>query len=362
MPKESDIIAHIRKRAGAVEGLRVGIGDDAAVIETRGATDVLACCDVSVEGVHFRRAWATPKLIGRKALAVTLSDIAAMGGAPRYALVSVALPRAAEATLAAALMEGIFALADESGVTIIGGDTSSSPDSLFLDTIVIGECASNKAVTRGGAQTDDLIFVTGSLGASALGLALLEQGYRFDESVIENGEVKPAEQGVQNKMVTAHDTIHADEKLFQAHCQQAMRKHLRPEPRWQFGRALGESGLATAMIDVSDGFSTDLWHILEESNCGAQIQAARMPLAAGVSELAQSLPEVTALHRALHSGEEYELLFTARGENQSAVFALAAALRLPVTLIGKITRSRELLIEGEGTVEVLLPAGYEHQI
>ena len=348
MPNESEIIANIRRKTRALDDVIIGIGDDAAVIKHQGATDLLACCDVSVEGIHFQMDWTTAKLIGRKSLAVTLSDVAAMGGAARYALVSIALPHTSNERLADEIMQGVFEIADESGVAIIGGDTSSSRDSLFIDTSVIGECARGQAVTRGGARAGDLIFVTGSLGASALGLLLLEQGYRLKDCADENSNPPGLEEEGKD--------------LWNAMRQQAMKKHLIPEPRLLFGKAIGELGLATAMIDVSDGLSTDLSHILEESNCGATIRAELMPIANCLRKLARAMPEINLLNLVLHSGEEYELLFTAPGDNQRAIVDIAATLKLPVIAIGRITQGRESHLERGGKVELLLPSGYEHKI
>lgn len=339
MPKESEIISQIRRKARPVDGLIVGIGDDAAVIKQNGASDLIACCDISVEGIHFRTEWSTPHLIGRKALAVTLSDVAAMGGTPRFAMISIALPPTAEDKFAGHLMQGIFSIAEASDVAIIGGDTSSSRDSLFIDTSVIGECAKEQAVTRGGARVDDLIFVTGSLGASALGLALLEQGYRLQALGEEDAK-----------------------DLLAVSRQQAIKKHLIPEPRLRFGKMLGASGLATAMIDVSDGLSTDLAHILEESNCGATVRADVLPIDNCLRRLVRVMPEINLLNLVLHSGEEYELLFTARSENQRAIAEIAAACNLPVKTIGRITQGKYSHLEREGKVELLLPSGYEHKI
>jgi thiamine-monophosphate kinase len=348
MAKESEIISNLRRKTRPVDDVLVGIGDDAAVIKHPGTTDLIACCDVSVEGVHFQMDWTTPKLLGRKALAVTLSDVAAMGGRARFAMVSIALPENSQETLAEEIMQGIFEMADESGVTIIGGDTSSSRDSLFIDTSVIGECAKGQAVTRGQAKVDDLIFVTGSLGASALGLLLLEQGYRWDEGVEGNSSAPQSQEAAKD--------------VWEAMRQQAMKKHLIPEPRLLFGKTIGELGLATAMIDVSDGLSTDLAHILEESNCGATLRAELMPIANCVRKLSRVMPEINLLNLVLHSGEEYELLFTAPGDNQRAILEVAAAFHLPVIAIGQITRGRQSHLERGGQVELLLPSGYEHTI
>jgi thiamine-monophosphate kinase len=339
MPKESEIISHIRRQAHTVDDLVVGIGDDAAVIKHSGATDLIACCDVSVEGVHFRTDWTTPNLIGRKALAVTLSDVAAMGAVPRFAMISIALPHTSDEGFASDLMQGIFDIAESSEVAIIGGDTSGSRDSLFIDTSVIGECAKGQAITRSGANVGDLIFVTGSLGASALGLLLLEQGYRLQA---------PGEDDAKDILTVAR--------------QRAMTRHLIPEPRLRFGKTLGACGLATAMIDVSDGLSTDLAHILEESNCGATVRADVLPIDNCLRQLVRVMPEINLLNLVLHSGEEYELLFTARSENQRAIAEIASALRLPVKAIGQITQGRQSHLEREGKVELLLPSGYEHKI
>ncbi len=330
MPKESEIISRIRARAGASERVTVGIGDDAAVIKAREANDLIACSDLSVEGIHFRIEWSEARLIGRKALAVSLSDVAAMGGEARYAMISVALPSSLSTEFIDELFQGFFDIADACGVSIVGGDTSASIDRLFIDAAVIGECRSGRAVTRAGAHAGDLIYVTGSLGASALGLSLLEQGRRLD------GETDDSREGCALR--------------------EALIKHLRPEPRMEAGKAIGEAGLATAMIDISDGLSTDLWHILDESHCGAIIHAVDIPIADGVKLLA---PE-DALRFALHGGEEYELLFTAPLDAQAKVEELSNALSLPITLIGEITAGEGLRLERDGAYERLRPAGYEH--
>jgi thiamine-monophosphate kinase len=310
--------------------VRVGIGDDAAVINTGGPTDLIACSDLMVEGVHFRREWGEPRLIGHKSLAVTLSDVAAMGGAPKFAMVSIALPPRLSHDFAEQVFQGIFDLADSCGVSIIGGDTSSSRDSLFIDTSVIGECAIGRAVTRRGAEAGDIICVTGELGASALGLLLLEQGVRLD--------------GRDEDITT----------------RRALMKHLAPEPRLKTGRAIGEMNLATAMIDVSDGLSTDLWHILDESLCGAIIHADAIPIDQSV--LSAEALEIDPLSFALNSGEEYELIFTVRPENRRRVSELSNALGVTITAVGEIVAGGGLRLERDGTLEPVSASGYEHMI
>jgi thiamine-monophosphate kinase len=333
MPGESEIISRLRKRARVTDGVVLGIGDDAAVIKTTSGKDLIASCDLMVEGVHFRTEWTPPRLLGRKALAVTLSDVAAMGGVPKFAMMSVALPHWCSSEFADALFEGMLQLADASGVAIIGGDTSSSRDSLFIDVSVIGECERGKAITRGGAKIGDRIYVSSSLGGSALGLSMLESGFRLDDSQDVSGARR-----------------------------EAVLKHLSPEPQLKLGRALGEAGLATAMIDISDGLSTDLWHILDESGVGAIINAASIPIADCVLAAASSTPGIDALSLALHGGEEYELLFTSSAENQEPISALARTLDITISAIGEIVAHRSLHLKRDGTIESVSPAGYEHEI
>lgn len=331
MPNESQIISRLKDLSRVDKRVLVGIGDDAAVIKSAdgpGERDLLACCDLMVEGVHFRAEWTPPRLLGARALAVNLSDIAAMGGVPRFAMVSIALPHKFSTEFIDEVFQGLFALAEASGVSIIGGDTSSSPDSFFIDVSVIGECASGKAITRGGANIGDSIYVSGSLGASALGLALLEEGRRLGDG---------------------------------SDFQDALLKHLKPEPRLSLGRAL-EAGLATAMIDISDGLSTDLWHLLDESKCGAVIHAGAIPIADCVRRNSPSAPTRDHLQLALNSGEEYELMFTARPDNAARIEEVSNALVVPITRIGEVVAGAELQIETGERLESLPRSGYEHVI
>lgn len=332
MPSESEIISRI-KQARSRGDVLIGIGDDAAVLKNTSETDLLACCDLMVEGVHFRLDWTTPRMLGAKALAVNLSDIAAMGGVPKFAMISVALTSRCSAEFVDELFGGIEELADEHGVSIIGGDTSSSRDSLFLDLSVIGECETGKAITRRGAKTGDKIYVSGSLGASALGLSLLKEGSRLEDS-----------------------KDRSDAK------QQAILKHLAPEPRLKLGRAIGEAGLATSMIDISDGLSTDLWHILDESHAGALIHAEAVPIADCVLSLSRGTQGIDPLRLAPDGGEDYELLFTVRPGSEKQLKALAETLGTRITAIGEIVDDTHLSIERSGAIELVERSGYEHLI
>ncbi len=333
MPGELEIISRIRQRARATPLLRVGIGDDAAVIKPRGNTDLIACCDLMVEDVHFRRRWGEARLIGRKSLAVTLSDVAAMGGSPLFAMVSLALPGGLSTEFVDRLLEGVFESAERADVSVIGGDTSSSPGPLFIDTTVIGECEPGRAVTRAGASEGDRIFVTGSVGSSALGLLLLERGH-----------------------VLSDLSSPADWR------RDAILKHLDPEPRSSLGRLIGESGIATAMIDISDGLTTDLSHILEESGCGAVIDAEAIPVADTVAAFASESSEIDPVSFSLGGGEEYELLFTARPAARANIDALAAESGIAITEIGEIVAGKKLQLKLGSKTETIEPSGYEHEI
>lgn len=328
MPTESQIISHLKKLSRVDERVLIGIGDDAAVIKSSSARDLLVCCDLMVEGVHFRAEWTPPRLLGRKALAVNLSDIAAMGGVPKFAMVSVAVPHKFSSEFIDDVFQGLFELADASSVSIVGGDTSSSPDSLFIDVSIVGDCSSGKAVTRRGAKVGDLIYVSGSLGGSALGLSLLEAGVRLDD---------------------------------QSDFYPALLKQLSPEPRLTLGRAIGEAGLATAMIDISDGLSSDLWHLVDESNCGAVINADAIPIMECVRR-SPNAPTKFPLQFALKSGEEYELLFTATPEKSVEIAELSKAAAVPITRIGEIVTTGGLRLSSGDCMEALPRSGYEHVI
>lgn len=334
MPAESEIVSRLRNIARITDEVVVGIGDDAAVIRAAGGKDLIACCDLMVEGVHFRSEWTPPRLLGRKALAVNLSDVAAMGAIPKFAMISLAVPPAFGSDFIDELFKGLFELANASGVSIIGGDTSSSRDSLFIDVSVIGECETGRAVTRQGANIGDTIYVSGSLGASALGLLLLEGGFRLDDS----------------------------KEASDATGLRAVLKHLAPEPQLELGRALGEAGLATAMIDISDGLSSDMRHIIDESGCGAIIHAEAIPIADCVNSIAANKSGTDPLRLALHGGEEYELLFTVRPEDRQRIAELSTASGVALTAVGEIVESGGLQLEREGALEPVQAIGYEHRI
>jgi thiamine-monophosphate kinase len=314
---EFERIAEIRRRTARRSAfVALGVGDDAALLSPSEGFESAVSADLLVEGVHFRLDWTTPELLGHKALAVSLSDLAAMGAIPRAALFGVAVPAECESEFVLRLYDGILALADRFGVVVVGGDTSSSPGPVVIDSVVIGEVERGRAMRRSGARASDELWVSGTPGLSALGLSLLRSGTSHDAST-----------GVE------HDAIQA---------------HLAPEPRIALGRALVELGLARAAIDVSDGLSSDVRHLCDESGVGVVIDAA-------------SLPSIRTPEDALHGGEAYELLFAAEPGAERALRALSDTLSVPLTRIGKFDGLPASVLLDSGSGRSTLPAkGWDH--
>ena len=330
-----------------------GIGDDAAVIRNpRTGVDTVVTADLLVEDVDFRLSTTTPRLLGHKALAVSLSDVAAMGARPRFALLSVGAPAHIWASsFLDEFYEGFFGLADAHGVALVGGDVSrvgergakSGRAPLVIDSIVLGEVKSGRAVMRAGARPGDLIYVTGSLGGAAAGLRLLEEGLRLRGGLTAKSTTAESVQGRQ-RGVSLSDAR-----------QRLIVRQLRPAPRVAWGRLLGEERLASSMIDLSDGLSSDLAHLCRESRVGARLDAARLP----VDPHASRVYPADALDLALGGGEDFELLFTVAPRRAKR---LPDELEgVPVTRVGEVTDrgGKVLLIEGSRE-RVLTPAGFTH--
>jgi len=358
MPQEAEIISRMRRRSRPSDRVAVGIGDDAAVLRTRQGQDLLACCDLLVEGIHFRREWCEPAIIGRKALAVNLSDIAAMGGVPQHAMISVAFPPSSSMDFVESFFSGIQRLADETGVSIVGGDTSRSPGPLFIDISVIGECESGRHVSRAGARPGNLIYVSGALGGSKRGLEWLLQFDASTQSAANrNSRFFSEAAGLNESLASGF----ASRELSSINA--AIRRHLWPEPRLKLGAELGSRRLATAMIDISDGLSTDLSHILEESGCGCLLRGASIPIATYLRNSAvPAHDEIDPLELALHGGEEYELLFTCDSSRVQEVEAVGASAGVTVTAIGEIRKEDGMHLERNGALVPLVPRGFQHTI
>lgn len=335
---EFDFIQKIRTVAqrGTAPDLVHGIGDDAAVFKSLAGNDVVISTDLLVEDVDFHRDTTRADLLGHKALAVSLSDLAAMGARPRWALLSLGVPDVVwESEFVDDFYSGFFELAERYGVHLIGGDTSRTPDKIVIDSIAIGECPENRAVFRVGAKPGDQIFVTGFLGDAAAGLRLIERGVRLH--VPETEEPTP-------------DENHPIARL--------LLRQLRPEPRVGWGLLVGEQKLATAMIDLSDGLSSDLNHLCKESKVGALIDAASIPIDPLVKELS-GRRALDPLMLALHGGEDFELLFTVSPENIAKLPTRVDGISL--TRIGEIKEASAGVQISEGSrTWTLEPGGWEH--
>jgi thiamine-monophosphate kinase len=290
------------------------IGDDCAVLATAPGTQTLVTTDFSIEGVHFRRQWHPADSVGHRCLTRGLSDIAAMGGEPFAAFLSLALPEELPQRWADQFFDGLLGIAKESGVTLAGGDLSQSPCGVLADITVVGTVAEGKAILRSTASPGDRIFVSGELGAP---FALLEQMYA------------------------------SPDRRFRAASYPA---HFYPQAQLALARFLGERQMASAMIDISDGLSIDLARLCRASRVGAVLQENAIPIAS------LNRHEVELRH-ALHGGDEYQLLFTVPQGRRLPKEYKGVAL----SLIGYITEGEEISIEHEnGYVTELEPEGWQH--
>ncbi|HMD85009.1 MAG TPA: thiamine-phosphate kinase [Terriglobia bacterium] len=316
---EADFIAWIRRRAPRrVAGLTLGIGDDAALVDVPPGRELILTTDMSIEGVHFTSILHPPQAVGHRALARSLSDIAAMGGTPRYSLISLAASRRTGRAWLEGFFDGLFALARRFAVVVIGGDTALVNGPIAIDVIVAGEVPRGRALRRSGAKPGDRIFVSGRLGMAALGLRLLPSRTRVR---------KPVERA-------------------------AIRAHLFPQPQCALGRFLSEHHLASALMDLSDGLSIDLRRLCDASRVGAGLLADRIPT--------PPIPDaVDALGLALHGGEDYQLLFTVSAAKASKIPRQFG--RIPLHCIGEICASRGIdMVTSDGKTLPVETLGYDH--
>ena len=297
------------------------IGDDCAVLPMSNTKDLLLTADMLVEEVDFRLKWTTPEFLGHKSVAVSLSDIAAMGGTPRWAMISIALPESLWKTdFLDRFYTGWHDLARMHAVELVGGDISRADGAVVIDSIVGGDVVKGSAICRSGASIGDPIFITGFLGGAAAGLSLLENGERFDQNA---------------SPVTRHLLL----------------RQLQPLPQVQTANILQQYALPTSMLDISDGLSSDLTHILLASDAGARLVAEDIPIDPAVA----GFPQGEALKMALHGGEDYELLFTVNKEN------ISKAKDLGFHHIGEVTSNVgiiELICDNQSSI--LISKGYRH--
>ncbi|MEZ2348764.1 thiamine-phosphate kinase [Terriglobus sp. RCC_193] len=320
---ELQFIRDLRNRAGHPGGtVRLGIGDDCAVLRPPKGHDILVTTDFSLEGRHFRRDWHPAASAGHRCLARGLSDLAAMGAHPMAAFLSLALPtgftrRAANRKWLDGFLGGLLHLAKQTKTPLAGGDTSTAPgDAILADIVLLGSTPAGTELRRSKARPGDSLYVTGYLGGASAELAALASSPRSFRNA------NPA----------------------------ADHPHLYPQPQLRAGQRL--RNLASAAIDISDGLSTDLAHLCEESRVGAIVEADALPLHPLLNN------KEDALHHALHGGEDYQLLFTAPASSKIP----RSIGSTPITRIGAIVRGKAITLRSNGTAERLQPAGWEHSL
>jgi len=327
---EHELLRRIRLRAGSRSGgLRLGIGDDCAILGAKPGEDIAVTTDLSIDGRHFRVGWHPPESVGHRALARGLSDLAAMGARPLGAFLSLGLPRELTAFRGRQrpwvdrFYDGLLTLAGAHKTPLAGGDLSESPIAL-ADIVLVGAVPKGRALLRSGARPGDSIYVAGLLGGASAGLLEL--------------------MAIARKQANSLRPFRIPKSVAQI-----LEPHLYPRPQVAIGLWLQRRGLASAAIDISDGLSTELAHICDESGVAAEVETAALPISPGAT-----------LHNALHGGEDYELLFTAR-----------RAARLPrsiagvsITQIGRVVRHRpgspQVMLATGARSEPLEPRGWEH--
>jgi thiamine-monophosphate kinase len=336
---ERKVIEYIRRRFGQDGQYPIGIGDDTAILSSSafaaGPKDLLLTTDVLVEGVDFDLRYCPFHQVGFKAMAANLSDIAAMGGLPRFYLVTLGLTGNISLKQVDELYQGMADLAWNYKVRLIGGDISSTRDGLFVGIMILGEVGKGRAIVRSGARAGDLIFVTGTLGDAAAGLELVRNSSR--------GSFK--------------EWSHLQQRPMRF----LLQKQFYPIPRIEEGRLFSTQRIASAMIDLSDGLASDLRHICEESRVGAVVEAGSLPLSNTLVEYSEKVQRDPFVY-ALTGGEDFELLFTVPQGNVPHLMKLAQRKRLHLTRIGKILpRASGMKLKNARGKRVPFPArGYEH--
>ncbi|MGB9081033.1 MAG: thiamine-phosphate kinase [Desulfuromonadaceae bacterium] len=325
---EFGLISRIAAGVSTHQSVMTGIGDDAAVTALSAGMQLLSSTDMLLEDVHFRRVWHDPYRLGRKSLAVSISDIAAMGGIPRWALLSLAIPSDLPLCFVDEFTHGFLAMASENRVALIGGDTCLSRSGLTISVTVMGEQYPDRIVRRSGALPDDDIWVTGTLGDAALGLKLLEGGF---------GSAQPTG---------------GDDYLFS--------RLLDPNPQVSAALALADAGVVTSMIDVSDGVMADYGHIAEQSGVGGCIRLENLPLSSAFRRQTADLSAIP-YHLALSGGEDYELCFTADRSNREKIIDCVKKSGIAVTRIGIVSSSPGVTaVSPDGTPYRAQTKGFNH--
>jgi thiamine-monophosphate kinase len=309
----------------------VGIGDDCSIIGTAARNDILVTTDTQMDGVHFNSKLISPEHIGERSVAITLSDIAAMGGHPQYLFLNLGLPKTMDSNTAFKIMSGVHRACESYKVSLLGGDTFGSPKGAVLCLMALGKIARGKAVSRSGAKVRDEIFLTGTVGASALGLALLRSGFK---NISKKG--------------------HQESKF-------AIQRHCRPVPHLAEGKFFSQEGFANAMIDISDGLSADLYNLCQASRVGAVIYESFIPLDPALSHFVKDRRR--ALRMSLSGGEDYCLLLTIpKKKSAQAMRKFQKRFSRKLCKIGEIVPVKKgfHLVSRSGKVRALSRQGYEH--
>lgn len=330
---EDSLIENLKRFGGARGRLLKGIGDDTSVSVQKSGLALLATTDILIEGVHFKTENTPAYLLGRKALSVSLSDIAAMGGEPLIFLVSLALQPSTPKKFIDELYRGLDAVARETNCALAGGNVAKTPGPIMVSTTVMGEAAASEIVYRKGAATGDLIFITGAVGGSALGLKTLMAGKKGP--------------------------------LSRLPWKESVKKHLDPAPRLKAGRAIAKARLATAMMDISDGVALDLKRLCLESKKAAVVYLSSLPISNELRAFGKKTGQSPLLEFALTGGEDYELLFTSPEKNLRKISALSRKLGLLITPVGRIVSRKKAgrvitVLNNDGEPMELKKMGFEH--
>lgn len=324
---EFGLIERISARFPQPAPPELGIGDDAALLTPQVGMQLVVSTDLLAEGVHFELSFGQLRLLGRKALAVNISDLAAMGAIPRWFFLSLGIPSGLRLSGIDSLLDGLAEQAVQHGLILAGGDTCGSKSGLVISVTIMGEQRPELLIRRAGARPGDDVWVSGTLGDSALGLRILQQGKGF----------------VSDKAT-----------------EYVINRHLDPSPRVVLGQTLAEAGLATSMIDISDGLMADLGHICRQSCCGAEIDLALLPLSRQFRLLAGpsgSFP----WHLPLAGGEDYELCFTSHPSCRDSILEISKNAGIDMTVIGTISNSGEVVARlPDGAAYLPDSAGFNH--
>ena len=337
---ERELIARIRGHLPpAPPWMLVGVGDDAAVVEPeRNRVEVLTV-DALVEGIHFERAFVPPDAIGHRALAVNLSDLAAMGAAPRLALLSMALPASLPLADFDGIVAGFTALAARHRLHVAGGNLTRSPGPLMIDVTVMGTVKRRQALTRGGARPGDDIYVSGSLGSAAAGLRLLQ-------SAAGSTQVQSSVFSAQSQSATEYSRLTT--------------AYLRPDPRVLLGVHLARNRAASACMDLSDGLADGVTQIADASGVGIAIDAGTLPIDPAARAFFESRGGDATIE-ALTGGDDYELLIAVRPRTQRRLTAAMQRGDVVLTRIGRCTAARGVTLRGAGGASIdALPQGFTH--